>query len=228
MVKSTFKHEKGQLDNGYQYIIGIDEVGRGPLSGPVVAAAVLYHDLGFKFPKGMKGDFDIIRDSKTLSQNQRVRANDLVCNFFYVGIGQADSETIDRMNILEASFFAMKKAITELKQVLMMELDLTLAELDEKILIVVDGAKEIPNLSLNQEAYTNGDKYLKTISAASIVAKVFRDELMVDYHNQYPEYGFDKHKGYGTKQHMEALNEFGPCPIHRKSFKPVAQCLSGD
>lgn len=225
MESSNFILEKDFAIQGYTHIIGTDEVGRGPLCGPVVACAVMYKDTNFEIPDALKKQFDLIRDSKTLSEKQRENVFDFICEHFHIGIGLCDHETIDRINILEASFLSMKKAIQELKRNMEKEKSESW-KLEAKSCVLVDGNKEIPNLTMNQYAVIGGDRISKSISAASIVAKVTRDRMMEKFHEQYPEYGLDKHKGYGTKQHMDALSQYGPCPIHRKSFAPVKKCLT--
>ena len=224
MELSNFILEKDFALQGYTHIIGTDEVGRGPLCGPVLACAAMCKDPNFVIPAEQQKQFDLIRDSKKLSEKQREEIFVFICEHFFLGIGLCDHETIDRINILEASFLSMKKAIQELRKKLAhgiwdMERDGT------KCIILVDGNKEIPNLSMEQYAVIGGDKIVKSISAASIVAKVTRDRMMEVFHQQYPNYGLDKHKGYGTKVHMDALLKFGPCPIHRLSFKPVKKSL---
>lgn len=210
MEISNFKLEKNLIKNGYDFVIGVDEAGRGPLAGPVVACAVALRTSPFQ---GKEDDiWDLVRDSKTLSEKQREKAFDFIMENFYVGVGLCDHETIDRINILESSFLAMKKAVSDLSK---------RTDKDSKCIILVDGNKKIPNFSHEQKAVVGGDKIIKSISAASIVAKVTRDRMMLEMHAKYPDYGFDKHKGYGTKIHMEALRKCGPCEIHRKSFAPV-------
>lgn len=222
METSTFILEKDFASQGFTHIIGTDEVGRGPLCGPVLACAAMYKNVDFEIPADKQGQFDLIRDSKKLSEKQREEIFDFISEYFYVGIGLCDHETIDRINILEASFLSMKKAIQELKRNMGQGI---WGEMEPKYIILVDGNKQIPNLSMEQYAVIGGDKLVKSISAASIVAKVTRDRLMQEMHTKYPQYGLDKHKGYGTKVHMEALIEYGPCEIHRKSFAPVKKAL---
>ena len=182
-------------------IAGLDEAGRGPLAGPVVAASVV---LDPKQP--ILG----ISDSKKLSAKKR---NTLLGAIFEqalsVGVGVVSHEQIDKINILQASLLAMKLAFEDLK-VLVQE-------------AWVDGNQRVPfKQNIKQKTFVRGDCLHDCIMAASIVAKVHRDRMMVDYAVKYPEYGFEKHKGYGTKAHLEALNQWGPCVIHRKSFAPVA------
>lgn len=221
MIKSDFSLEKKLFEDGYEIIIGIDEAGRGPLAGPVVACAA-----SLKFPKVQPSEkvepsWSFIRDSKTLSEKQRENLYDFILENFYIGIGICDHKTIDRINILEASFLAMKKALADLERS-----DPGRFKVGPwKKIILLDGNKKIPNLSREQKAIVNGDKYVKSISAASIVAKVTRDRIMREVHKKYPQYCFNRHKGYGTKLHMDSLQKYGPCEIHRKSFRPVRKAL---
>ncbi|MEI7750157.1 MAG: ribonuclease HII [Candidatus Moraniibacteriota bacterium] len=195
-------------------IVGIDEAGRGPLAGPVVAAAAAYRDqAAFAVADELGKKFRFIRDSKTLSEKKREEMYDFIREHFDIGIGIVDSETIDRINILQATFLAMKEAVSDLRKTLRVQ--------DGGLLLLVDGNQEIPNLSVRQETVVGGDALVRSIAAASIIAKVTRDRMMLEYDATYPAYGFAKHKGYGTKDHMDALRRFGACPIHRMSFKPV-------
>lgn len=200
---SLFAFDESFRKAGYRTIAGIDEAGRGPLAGPVVAACVCFKE-GFSI-EGLK-------DSKELKKNQREKLFDTILENAFVGVGVVDVEVIDKINILEATRLAMKKAFEEIKK----DFDLLLID-----------AINIPQLShVNQKAIVKGDKKSASIAAASIVAKVIRDRIMNEYHKIYSNYGFDKHKGYATKQHIEAIKKFGPCPIHRKSFSPVRElCL---
>ncbi|MFC1756439.1 ribonuclease HII [Patescibacteria group bacterium] len=217
MIKSTFDLENKLMGGEYKFIIGIDEAGRGPLAGPVVASAAAYKSLGSLASKyaEFQESFDLIRDSKTLSEKQREKIFDFIMDNFHVGIGICDHETVDRMNILEASFLSMKKALTALTK------NLEPATSNLRSIVLIDGNKKIPNFSAEQKAVVGGDKIIKSISAASIVAKVTRDRIMKEMHEKYPVYGFDRHKGYGTKFHVDSLQKHGPCEIHRKSFGPV-------
>jgi len=211
--------EKELLKQGYEMIIGVDEAGKGPLAGPVVACAAAYKlqipknksQANSKFQILNSKFFSLIRDSKMLSHKQRESLYDFIHEHFYVGVGICDHKTIDRMNILQASFLAMKKALTSLKQ----------NYKNTKCIILIDGSGRIPNFSMEQKAIVRGDKIVKSISAASIIAKVTRDRIMLEMHEEYPQYCFNRHKGYGTKLHMEMLTKHGPCEIHRQSFAPV-------
>ena len=215
-VTNSFDLEKNLYGQGYNFIIGVDEAGRGPLAGPVVAGAVVLEERDFN--EDEKKLWELIRDSKKLSEKRREDVFDFIMKNFEVGIGVCNHETIDRINILEATFLAMKKAIGELKNKIKIK--------DSRIIVLVDGDKIVPNFSIEQKAVVSGDKLIKTISAASIIAKVTRDRMMGDYDKQYPEYQFSKHKGYGTKAHIDALKEFGPCLIHRRTFAPVRNAIN--
>jgi ribonuclease HII len=238
MQKSTFNLENTLIADGYEFIIGIDEAGRGPLAGPVVASAVVLRNLenlqsichcerSEAIPDLSRKSrdchcrseaelprndmlFNLIRDSKTLSHKQREGLFDFIQENFYVGVGIIDHKTIDRVNILEATFLSMKSALADLRRQVNYK--------DQRHIVVVDGNKKISNLSLDQKAVPSGDKLVKSISAASIIAKVTRDRIMLEMHEKYPEYGFDRHKGYGTKMHFEMLKKNGSCEIHRRSF----------
>lgn len=214
MNTTTFDIEKLKSPDGSRGVIGVDEVGRGPLAGPVVAAAVRFRDPSFAIPAALESEFTLIRDSKKLSEKQREKIFALIQEHFSVGIGIIPSETIDRVNILEATFLAMKAAISDLRRTLR---DTSL----DADCFLIDGNQLIPNFSGEQEAIVGGDGISKSIAAASIIAKVTRDRMMDAYAEEYPQYGFIAHKGYGTKVHMDALRKYGPCPIHRVSFRPV-------
>ncbi len=206
----NFNEEQNIFSQGYKLVGGIDEAGRGPLAGPVVAACiVMCRDA---LPCVSMEALDIINDSKKLSAKKREEAFEFIANSFQYGVGICDHETIDRINILEASFLAMKKAISALKE--------------RPEFILLDGKFLIPNLSIKQKAIVGGDALVFSIAAASIIAKVTRDRMMREMHKIYPNYGFDLHKGYGTKLHMKRLKEFGPSPIHRKSFRPVRKLIT--
>jgi ribonuclease HII len=183
-------------------IAGVDEAGRGPLAGPVVAAAVILDDLN-----PIRG----LADSKKLTALRReklydeIRAKALCCS-----IGQASVEEIDALNILQATMLAMKRAVEGLRL--------------KPHKVLVDGNR-LPMLSVLAEAIVKGDALVPCISAASILAKVYRDRWCAEFDLQYPQYGFAGHKGYGTVRHLAALREHGACPQHRRSFSPVAEVL---
>lgn len=191
-------HERRLLSLGIQRIAGVDEAGRGPLAGPVVAAACIVPD-----------DFYLshLNDSKKLTEEKR---EELFSSLLALphGIGIVDAATIDHVNILEATFLAMTKAVEALDP------------LPDYLLI--DGNR-LPPISIPKEAIVDGDALSISIAAASILAKVTRDRIMLEMDALWPEYGFRQHKGYGTMEHMAALQKLGPCPVHRLSFGPVAQ-----
>ena len=238
-VRAMFDLEKKLISEGYDFVIGIDEAGRGPLAGPVVACACALKTLGVASLRHPVSKFEMIRDSKKLSEKQRENLFDFIQENFYVGVGICNHLTIDRINILEASFLAMKKAIGDLNKNLLSfprrressvktnfgDWIPACAGMTTRTIILVDGNKVIPNLSIEQRAIIGGDKIVKSISAASIIAKVTRDRIMREMHMKYPEYNFAQHKGYGTKIHMAALKKYGPCEIHRKSFRPVRESV---
>ncbi|MDD3487487.1 MAG: ribonuclease HII [Candidatus Moranbacteria bacterium] len=195
---------------GRQVVVGIDEAGRGPLAGPVVAAAVVVRPEIIDRMK-ITSEWKLVRDSKMLSPKQREKAYGFVTQNFEWGIGISDEKTIDRVNILQATFLAMKKAMSGLKRKNGREIEF----------ILIDGNSLIPNMTIAQESIVNGDRHIFSIAAASIVAKVARDRMMLEFHQKYPQYGFDRHKGYGTREHRDAIKKYGLCSIHRNSFKLI-------
>jgi ribonuclease HII len=185
---------------GYRLVAGLDEAGRGPLAGPVVAAAVI-------LPRHCQ--LAGLNDSKQLTETERERLFDEIQRRAVgIGVGQASEREIDAINILEATRLAMVRAI----QALPSQPDCLLLD-----------AIELPAIYLPQRAIMKGDALSVSIAAASVVAKVTRDRLMVEYHRQYPQYNFQSHKGYGTAEHLKLLAAHGPCAIHRRSFRPVAE-----
>lgn len=195
------KIERELWREGISFVAGVDEVGRGPLAGPVVAASVILPE-----------DFSIphINDSKKLTAKQRENLYEEIINrAIAVGIGVVSSEEIDRLNILRATVKAMVLAIENLS-------------VTPEFLLV--DALEIP-IFIPQQKIIKGDEKSISIASASIVAKVYRDRLMQAYSREYPHYHFDKNVGYGTKEHLEALERYGPCPIHRKSFSPLKEMV---
>ena len=223
MEHTTFDKEKNLAGQQPLFVVGVDEAGRGPLAGPVVAAAVCYKDPTFAIPESLAKEFALIRDSKTLSEKQREKLFAVIGKYFSVGIGIVSAETIDRANILQATFLAMKSAVASLRKELTADSQQRLR--DEDFFLLIDGNQEIPNCSYAQEVIIGGDGTVKSIAAASIIAKVTRDRMMDAYDEEYPGYEFVRHKGYGTKVHLDALRRLGPSPIHRMSFRPVLLAL---
>lgn len=180
---------------GYEYICGIDEVGRGPLAGPVVAGAVILHK---------NCDILFINDSKKLTEKKREELYDVIMEKAVAcGIGMVSPERIDEINILQATYEAMRLAIHNLSV---------------RPTLLLNDAVTIPEVDIKQVPIIKGDAKSISIGAASIIAKVTRDRLMVQYAEIYPQYGFESNKGYGSKAHTEALKKYGPTPIHRRSF----------
>jgi ribonuclease HII len=202
--------EEDSYRHGFKTIAGVDEVGRGPLAGPVVAAAVIL-PRGFTHPE--------IKDSKLLSPNQRERLAPLIREKAESwGLGVVEVDEIDRINILQASLLAMVKALDALASTP----DCLLIDGNQPIPIRLLQASRFSSVSsLYQRSIVKGDQLCLSIAAASILAKVARDGMMVELDKQYPEYGFAAHKGYSCRAHFDALHRFGPSPIHRQSFKPV-------
>ena len=183
-------------------VAGVDEAGRGPLAGPVVAAAVILDDL-----KPIPG----LADSKTLSARQRERLSEAIhARALCFSVAHASVEEIDQLNILQATLLAMRRAVMGLRL--------------KPHKVLVDGNR-LPTLDIVAEAVVQGDRKIPAISAASILAKVARDHWCLEMDAQYPAYGFAAHKGYGTAQHLAALQRHGATPLHRRSFSPVAQVL---
>ena len=194
MQTPTFQHERALVAQGYCHIVGVDEAGAGALAGPVVAAAVV-------LPLG--AEIVLVRDSKTLTERQRDIAYDQIIEAAHAwAVGGASAREIDVMNIRQATYLAMRRAISQVQEV-----DFALVD-----------AWTVPGLSVEQMGIIKGDREVTSIAAASIVAKVTRDRMMRAYHEQYPHYGFDRHKGYGTQDHRDAIGHHGPCPIHRQSY----------
>lgn len=188
-----------------EWVAGVDEAGRGPLAGPVVAAAVILN------PERPIAGLD---DSKRLSPRQRDRLfDDIQAAALAVSVVAVDAATIDRINILQATLEAMRQAVDQLPI--------------QPRCVLVDGNR-LPVLNVPARAIVGGDASVEAISAASIIAKVTRDRWCLTAHAQWPEYGFDQHKGYPTASHVEALRRWGPCPVHRYSFGPVRAAVRGE
>ncbi|MDD5729129.1 MAG: ribonuclease HII [Victivallales bacterium] len=194
--------ERAKWAEEFSFVAGIDEVGRGPLAGPVVAAAVV-------FPPD--AEIPAVNDSKKLNEQQRLALRDAVIRVPGVqyALAEVDERRIDEINILRATHLAMRLAVEKLKQV---------------DFLLIDG-RPVPDLPYASLAVVKGDGKSASIAAASILAKVYRDELMCRYAEIYPEYGFEEHKGYGTAKHLAAIRKHGVCRIHRRSFAPVRDIL---
>ncbi len=201
-MRATFELEAVELEIHGGPVAGVDEAGRGPLAGPVVAAAVVLDP--YNIPDG-------IADSKTLEAEVRRRLYREILDTSRVGIGAADVERIDAENILNAALWAMADAVAQLSC--------------KPRLVLVDGNKVPPNLECASRAIVRGDAKCLSIAAASIVAKVARDTMMIELARDYPEYGFERHKGYGTAEHHAAIERYGVTPHHRRSFKSVQLAL---
>jgi ribonuclease HII len=198
-LKKLTKFEEKAYKAGYKFLAGIDEAGRGPLAGPVVAASCI-------LPRKLL--IPGVNDSKKLSPEKRAILFEALVshpNVVYA-LGLIDADEIDRINIYQATIQAMLISVAGLKI--------------KPDLLLVEGLS-LPHPDITAEKIIDGDSLSQSIAAASILAKVTRDRLMLQYHEMYPQYGFDKHKGYGTEKHLKALKEYGPCPIHRKTFRHV-------
>ena len=199
--KPTFELESAELQLGSGPVAGVDEAGRGPWAGPVVAAAVILDPL--RIPAN-------IDDSKALDEDARVFLFNRIMKTAIVGVGIADVERIDRDNILAATLWAMTQAVAALST--------------SPRLVLIDGNRA-PRMTFETRTIIKGDAKCLSIAAASIIAKVTRDRMMVTLAREYPIYGFDRHKGYGTPEHQAAITRHGESPLHRRSFKPVQLAL---
>jgi ribonuclease HII len=197
------KYEAEAASKGYRCIMGVDEAGRGPLAGPVVAAAVL-------LPPRVA--LDGLDDSKKLSQKLREKFySQIIETAVSYGLGIVSVEVIERINILQASLTAMKQAIENCDR--------------PADLLLIDGNQNVDHPA-DQWTLVGGDGKSLSIAAASVLAKVTRDRIMLGYHQDFPQYEFDRHKGYPTKRHLEKIRQFGPCPLHRKTFRGVKEFLT--
>lgn len=196
-VETMCAYEKEYTAEGYEVICGLDEAGRGPLAGPVVAAAVV-------LPKDLRMMY--INDSKKLTEKRREKLFDEIKEkAIAYGIGIVDEKRIDEINILQADYEAMREALRQVAEKVQPDL-------------LLNDAVTIPEVEIKQVPLIKGDAKSQSIAAASVLAKVTRDRIMQDLDKQYPGYGLAKHKGYGTKAHIDAIIELGPTPIHRKTF----------
>ena len=195
--------ERDARKSGYFCVAGLDEAGRGPLAGPVAAAAVV-------LPEGLV--IPGLTDSKQVPEKDRQRLFDIIREkAICFGIGIVDERTIDEVNILQATIIAMERALQQLSPA------------PDYLLI---DALTLPRISLPQHALIKGDCRSHSIAAASILAKVTRDQFMLELHERHPRYNFRRHKGYGTREHLELLRKYGPCEAHRKTFNPVAELIA--
>ncbi|HEM5271131.1 TPA: ribonuclease HII [Streptococcus suis] len=202
-LEAMLSYEKALYENGVEFIAGIDEVGRGPLAGPVVAAAVV-------LPKGCKIRY--LNDSKKIPKSKHEAIyQEVMERAVAVGVGIKDAAVIDQVNIYEATKLAMLEALGQLSQ-----------ELEHLLIDAMKLDTPIPQTSI-----IKGDANSLSIAAASIVAKVTRDKMMADYDKEFAGYGFAKNAGYGTAEHLEGLNKLGITPIHRKTFEPIKSMLAG-
>ncbi len=190
------------FNNGYNFIIGTDEAGRGPGAGGVYAAAVCFLN------KNLSEILPELNDSKKLTEKKREELFPIIKENSIYSIKMVDDDVIEKINILNASLFAMKEAVYEVIQQLK----------DENVLVLIDGNRKIKDFKYSQKTIIKGDSTSASIAAASILAKVSRDNYMLELDKKYPEYDFKKNKGYLTKNHIEAIKKFGITPVHRKSF----------
>ena len=203
----TFSYERHLYRQGVRFVAGVDEAGRGPLAGPVVAACVI-------LPR--ECDYQVFQDSKKLTVRQREQLfATLQHNGALIGVGMAGPREIESINILQASLLAMHRAMIEC----------TLANKGcPPDYLLVDGGFQIP-AAVSQLPLVKGESKSASIAAASIIAKVTRDRIMAEAHTRYPQYGFHRHQGYPTKAHRQAIRCHGPCPLHRRTFRGVAECV---
>jgi ribonuclease HII len=197
MEQALYSHDRSWTALGYTCIAGTDEAGRGPLAGPVVAAAVIL---------SLDAEIPMLNDSKKLSVIRREKAFQQIMDSSVVSWEIIDAVTIDEINIYQAARLAMTRAVLKLGN----HVDLILTD-----------AMPLPDIFVKCVPLVRGDALSASIAAASVIAKVTRDRMMDNYDQLYPEYGFKTHKGYGTKQHMDAIAKHGPCPIHRQTFEPI-------
>ena len=208
MIYPDIGLEKELWKKGFKIVVGIDEAGKGPLAGPVSAGAVVIQN--------EKQVVDIVRDSKKMTEKKRDEAYGLIKEKSSAwGIGMVDSKEIDRVGIQRAVKKAMIIALVQVEKMLKVKADY----------LIVDGNNVLPIIGYKMDRIKHGDLNHYSISAASVLAKVERDMVMREYSKIYPEYGFEKHVGYGTKYHMDMLKRYGPCDIHRKCFSPVKELL---
>ena len=200
--------EQTEISGGAKTVFGIDEAGRGPLCGPVVAACCVLPDDIY---------IEGLNDSKKISEKKRgLIYDEIIASAVAYGIGSASPQRIDEINILNATYEAMREAYEKCLDAVIQKEACLLSETD--CIVLIDGNKTVPGISLKQTAVVKGDARCPSISAASVLAKVTRDRLMTEYDSLHPEYGIAKHKGYGTREHVEAIRKYGITDIYRRSF----------
>lgn len=211
MTIPDFQREEELLGKGYKIVAGVDEAGRGPLAGPVVAGAVVFgSDMAIVRELLALG----LRDSKQVSEKKREKLYEFISREArYWAVEAVSEKVIDEINILNATKLAMRNAVLKLAL--------------QPDFILIDGNATLSGLYVNQLAIPKADEHIVSVSAASIMAKVTRDRILVELDEKYPQYGFRIHKGYGTKMHMDALREKGPCDAHRRSFEPIKGMVRG-
>jgi len=217
--KGMLRWEKRAFRDGATLIIGVDEAGRGPLAGPVVAAAVMLRPLPlkrFSLPQYRER----LDDSKKVPAAQRERSFSEISKKSLVGVGLKDHRFIDKRNICRATLLAMREAVLSLIKEFCRLNSKKEKEIRRDVCVLVDGNMK-PDTPYRTASIVKGDSKSLSVAAASIVAKVTRDRIMQSYDRRYPLYGFSKHKGYGTRLHLEAIQKYGPCPIHRRTFAPI-------
>lgn len=202
VAPSALALEKLLWDLGCRHVAGVDEVGLGPLAGPVVAAAVV-------FPETLESVLPVADSKKLAASKRETLAEQIRVTAAAVSVGTVTVEEVDELGVHAAGLEAMRRAVVGLRQ-----LDYLLVD-----------AMTVPGITTRQMAYVKGDTFIYSVAAASIVAKVYRDALMQEFAEEFPGYGFGRHMGYGTAAHMEALDRLGPCRIHRRSFEPVRRRL---
>jgi len=215
----NFQQERNLWRRGYRFVVGLDEVGRGALAGPVVGAAVVISskikNQNVRSKYKMQDLLKEIRDSKKLMPSKREELYKILINHPNIewGIGRVDSRMIDKINILEATKLAMERALRKI-------FNFKTSIFSNDVFLILDGNFKL-NLNIAQKSIIRADEKILSCAVASIIAKVYRDNLMFRYHKKYPQYGFDKHKGYGTRLHFNRLYQYGPSKIHRRSFAPI-------
>jgi ribonuclease HII len=199
----TLQKEIALLEQGYRFVAGLDEAGRGAWAGPVVAAAVILPSNQLNLSETLAG----LRDSKKLNKDKREQFFELIQKTaLSISVGTAPAEMVDQINVIGATRYAMQQALANLSV--------------SPDYLLLDYLR-LPDIDLPQDAFAKADDLSLTVAAASVIAKVTRDRLMVEFSQKYPGYDFDRHKGYGTPAHRAALTRQGPCPLHRMSYKPL-------